>query len=126
MTVLQTVKVNYVLRPYLISLAKVTEIIPKILTLREKYPYLGLFWSAISRNRTEYGGMRSISPYSVLLRELADQITPNTGTFHAVQIYEGGKVSSENGKRIVDFDICFCLIFGLYYQSFISARDTGR
>ena len=32
-----------------------------------------LFWSAFSRIRTEYGEVRSISPYSVRMRENADQ-----------------------------------------------------
>ena len=45
----------------------------KLITLREKYPYSELFWSAFSRIRTEYGEIRSISPYSVELQENADQ-----------------------------------------------------
>ena len=31
------------------------------------------FWSAFSRTRTEYGEIRSISPYSVQMRENVDQ-----------------------------------------------------
>ena len=42
-------------------------------TLPEKYPYSELFWSAFSRIRTEYGELQSISPYSVRMRENADQ-----------------------------------------------------
>ena len=41
--------------------------------LREKCLYLEIFWSAFSHIRTEYGEMRGISPYSVRMRENADQ-----------------------------------------------------
>ena len=33
------------------------------ISLRTKRPYSELFWSVISRIRTEYGEIRSISPY---------------------------------------------------------------
>ena len=36
-------------------------------------PYSELFWSAFSIIRTEYGEIRIISPYSVRMRENADQ-----------------------------------------------------
>ena len=42
-------------------------------TLREKCPYSELFWSIFSLIRTEYGEIRSISPYSVRIRENTDQ-----------------------------------------------------
>ena len=42
-------------------------------TLREKYSCLEVFWSAFSRIRTEYGNMRSKSPYSVQMRKNMDQ-----------------------------------------------------
>ena len=48
-------------------------------TLRKKCPYSELFWSAFSRIRTEYGEMRSISPYSVRMRENADQNNSEDG-----------------------------------------------
>ena len=54
-------------------------------TLHENCPYSELFWSAFSHIRTEYGEIRSISPYSVQMRENADQITPNTDIFHVVR-----------------------------------------
>ena len=38
-------------------------------SLREKCMYSKFFWSVFSRIRTEYGEIRSISPYSVRLRE---------------------------------------------------------
>ena len=43
------------------------------LTLREKCPYSELFWSTFSSIRTEYGEIRSISPYSVRMQENTDQ-----------------------------------------------------
>ena len=42
-------------------------------TLRKKSPYSKLFWSSFSRIRTEYGEILRISPYSVRMREIADQ-----------------------------------------------------
>ena len=41
--------------------------------LSEKCPYFKFFWSAFSRIWTEYQEMRSISPYSVRIRENTDQ-----------------------------------------------------
>ena len=43
------------------------------LTLRKKCPYSELFCSLFSRIRTEYGEIRSISPYLVPMREITDQ-----------------------------------------------------
>ena len=51
------------------------------LTLRKKCPYSELFWSAFSCIRTEYGQMRSISPYSVRMRENVDQNNSEYGHF---------------------------------------------
>ena len=51
------------------------------LPLREKCPYSELFWSAFSRIRTEYGEIRSIFPYSVRMRENADQNNSEYGHF---------------------------------------------
>ena len=43
------------------------------------------FWSVFSRIWTKYGEIRSISPYSVRIRENSDQKkTPYLDTFHAV------------------------------------------
>ena len=42
-------------------------------TLREVCPYSELLWSTFSRIWTEYGEIRSISSYSVRMRENADQ-----------------------------------------------------
>ena len=45
----------------------------KSLSLHEKYPYSEYIWSAFSRIETEYVEIRSISPYSLQMRENADQ-----------------------------------------------------
>ena len=50
-------------------------------TLREKCPYSDLFWSAFSHIRTEYGEVRSISLYSVRMRENVDQNNYEYGNF---------------------------------------------
>ena len=54
------------------------------LSLREKCPTTEIFLVRISRTRTEYGEMRSISPYSVRMRENTDQKNSVFGHFHAV------------------------------------------
>ena len=51
------------------------------ITLREKCPYSGFFWSVFSCLRTESGEMRSISPYSVRIRENTDQKNSEYGHF---------------------------------------------
>ena len=43
------------------------------LALRKKYPYSELFWSAFFRIWTEYWEILRIFPYSVRMRENADQ-----------------------------------------------------
>ena len=51
----------------------------------KKCPYSELFWSAFSRIQTEYGEIRSISPYSVRMWENADQNNSEYGRFlHSV------------------------------------------
>ena len=54
------------------------------MSLREKCLYSEIFWYVFSHIRTEYGEIRSISPYSAQMREKTDQKTPNTDTSHAV------------------------------------------
>ena len=51
------------------------------LAIREKRPYSELFWFTFSKIRTEYGEIRSISPYSVRMRENAVQNTSKYGHF---------------------------------------------
>ena len=53
-----------------------------IVTLRKKYLYSEFFWPIFSRIRTKYGQIRSISPYSVQMRENTDQKLSDT--FHAL------------------------------------------
>ena len=50
-------------------------------TLRKKCPSSELFWSAFFRIQTEYGEIRSISPYSVRMRENGDQNDSEYGHF---------------------------------------------
>ena len=50
-------------------------------TLRRKCPYSEFFWSVFSRIRTEYGEIRSVSPYSVQMRENTDQKNSKYGYF---------------------------------------------
>ena len=42
------------------------------MALREKCPYLELFWPAFSLIQIEYRKIRSLSPYSVRMRQNAD------------------------------------------------------
>ena len=55
--------------------------------MREKNPYWELFWFVFSRIWTEYGEIRSISPYSVRMRENADQNNSEYG--HLFRSAEG-------------------------------------
>ena len=50
----------------------------------EKCPYLELFWSSFSRIRTEYAEIQSICPYSVQMRENADQSNSKYGYFSRI------------------------------------------
>ena len=50
-------------------------------TLREMCPYSELFWFVFSRIRTQSGKIRSISPYSVQMRENTDQNYSEYGHF---------------------------------------------
>ena len=49
--------------------------------LHEKCPYSELFWSTFARIRIEYGEILPISPYSVQMRENADQNNSKYGHF---------------------------------------------
>ena len=50
-------------------------------TLRKNYWYSELFWSVFSRIWTDYGEIRSISLYSVQMRDIADQNNSEHGHF---------------------------------------------
>ena len=56
-------------------------LIRTLYALREKCPYSELFWSAFSRIRAEYGEILCISPYSIRMRENADQNNSEYGHF---------------------------------------------
>ena len=51
------------------------------LKMCKKCPYSELFWSVISRIRTEYGGILRIFPYLVQMRENKDQNNSEYGHF---------------------------------------------
>ena len=51
------------------------------ITPHKKCPYLEFFWSVFSQIRTEYGEIRSISPFSVRMRENTDQKNSEYGHF---------------------------------------------
>ena len=58
------------------------------LSLREKCPNTEFFWSVLFRIRIEYGEIRSMSPYSVRMRENTDQKKiPYLETFYAVNMF---------------------------------------
>ena len=68
--------------------------------MHEKCLYLELFWSEFSRIRTEYEEILHISPYSVRMRENADQNNSKYGPFevfypvnipHAIQFQSNPK-----------------------------------
>ena len=56
-------------------------------SLREKRPNTEFLWSAFSSIWTEYGGLRSKSPYSVRIRENTDQKKFRMDTFQAVILW---------------------------------------
>ena len=51
------------------------------MALRKKSPYSEFFWSVFSRIWTEYSETRSISPYSVRMKENKDQKNSKYGHF---------------------------------------------
>ena len=63
-------------------------------SLRESCPYSEFFWSLFYRIRTEYGEIRSISLYSVRMRENTDQENSKNGYFLG-----SGYLGYNSGKR---------------------------
>ena len=57
-------------------------------SLREKCPYSEFFWSKFSRIRTEYEEILRISPYSLRMRENADQNSSENGYFLRSAFFE--------------------------------------
>ena len=74
--------------------------ITSILSLRKKSPYSELFWSAYSRIRTEYWEILRISPYSVQMRENADQSNYKYGHFSR-RVYRNRSFSVELNTNIL-------------------------
>ena len=76
-------------------------------TLREKCPYSELFWSVLSRIRTEYGKILRISPYSVQMQENADQNNSEYGHF----------LRSVRADKMTNFiiDSVFGILFGFFF-----------
>ena len=64
--------------------------------LRKKCPYLELFLSTSSHIRTEYGEIRSICPYSVRIRENADQNNSEYG--HILRSDQANKIWWKMGR----------------------------
>ena len=73
--------------------------------LRKKCPYSDLFCSAFPSIRNEYGEIRSISPYSVWMRENAGKmltrITPNMDTFYTVVVFTWETIGIKEILKIV-------------------------
>ena len=57
--------------------------------MRKNCPYSFLFWSVFSRTQTEHGEIRSISPYSVRMRENTDQNNSKSGQFLRSELFCG-------------------------------------
>ena len=68
------------------------------MALRKKCPYTELFRSAFSCIRTEYGEIWSISPYSVRMRENADQNNSELGHFSRSVVYGDDILDLANNK----------------------------
>ena len=79
-------------------------------TLLKKCRYSELLWSAFSRIRTEYGEIRSISPYSVRMRENVDQSNSEYGHYlRSVKPYKNGPhLSKKNIKYKIKLCVSFC------------------
>ena len=99
------------------------------LALRIECPYLELFWSVFSCIRTEYGEIRSISLYSVPMRENTDQNNSKYGHFLSSVGSHFFRVRFSNGdneRTPVQFrgDIIFCLNDQIKLVEFCSIKGT--
>ena len=82
-----------------------------MIALREKYSEL--LWSAFSRIWTEYGEIRSISPYSVRMRENTDQNHSECGQFSC----------SSSFRSFLDkiiFSLCLRQIFAIHHPEILN------
>ena len=89
--------------------------ISKIKPLGKKCQYSELFWSVFSSIWTEYGEIRSISPYSIRVSRMRTRMTSNTDTFHTVSIL---------GKLLTTFRQLFILLDVLRGPKSTSASIT--
>ena len=70
----------------------------KEFTLREKCSYSEFFWSVFSRIWFEYGEVRSISPYSVRIRDNTEQKISEYGHFsRSVMLNFGIDITKNEG-----------------------------
>ena len=68
------------------------------ISVRKKRPYSEFFWPVSSRIPTEYGEMRSISPYSVQMRENTDQKNSKSRHFSSCDVLILLKNALQNSK----------------------------
>ena len=94
-----------------------------------KVSVFGVFWSVFSSIWTEYGEIRSISPYSVRMRNNTDQKTPNTDTFHAVLIspkkYLNLVIKGDGTSQEFPENICSRVQFLLMYTYWPCVKTDG-
>ena len=74
--------------------------------LRKTCPYSELLWSVFSRIWTEYGQIRSISLYSVQIRENTDQNNSENGHFSRSDCHNGALHWKKYVGRYLSIDIC--------------------
>ena len=79
-------------------------------TLYENCPYSKFFWSVYSRIRTEYWGIRSISPYLVQMWKNTDQKNSDDGHFSRSAALKFRANFLKNLQKIVKFYNIFCAI----------------
>ena len=83
-------------------------------TLRKKCPSSELFWSSFSRIWTEYAEIRTICPYSVWMRENADQNNSEKGRF---------------SRRVIDGAVVYkrsYSMLGIFRRSYWTERKVNR
>ena len=83
---------------------------PQLNTLCEKCPFPEFLWSVFSRIRTEYGEIRSISPYSVRMRENADQ---KISEYRHFSRSDGVTPFNYLTYIITENSTCFCTLWSL-------------
>ena len=78
-------------------------------TLRKKCPFSELFWSTFCRIWDEYREIRIISPYSVRMRENADQNNSEYGLFSHNDYQWGGWMV--HWRDIINFVLLYICLF---------------